>query len=78
MVDEYNRSKRSDFNTGLPVQRFHASAVSARSEQGEMDQDWLRNRGTDIRGLMLLVAGRQGHGKEVLDTRGIAPTISSR
>ena len=78
MVDEYNQSKRSGFNTGLPVQRFRASAVSARSEQDEMDQDWLRNRGTDIRGLMLLVAGRQGHGKEVLDTRGIASTISSR
>lgn len=41
-----------------------------------MDRDLLRDRGTSIRGLVLSVTGREGHGEKALGTEGIASTIS--
>ena len=67
---------RLDFEIGLPVQGFGPSTISLRSEQDGMDEDWLRDRGTGIRNLLLSVGDREGHGKEALGTEGIASTIS--
>ena len=74
--DEPGTNKRSDFEIGLPNQSFDPSTVSLRSEREEKDRDWLRDRGTGIRGLVLSIAGRDGHGEEALGTEGIASTIS--
>lgn len=76
VIDKHGEATRLDFEIGLPVQEFGPSAVSLRQEQDEMDQNWLRDRGTGIRGLLLSVTGREGHGEEALGTKGIASTIS--
>lgn len=74
--DEHGNHKRSDFEVGSPNQGFGPSTVTIRSESDEKDLDWLRDRGTGICGLVLSIAGRQGHGEEVLGAEEIASTIS--
>ena len=76
IIDMGGESKRVDFEIGLPVQRFGPAIVSLYSERDELDQEWLRDRGPGIRGLMLSVAGRKGHREERLGTERSASTIS--
>ena len=75
MYGELDTYKRSEFEIGLPNQKFGPSTVSLRSEQGEKDRDWRRDRGAGIRGLSLSIVGRDGHGEEALGTEGIASTV---
>lgn len=75
-VDEPGTAKKMNFLIGLPVQDLGPSSICLRSEQDGIDQDWLRDRGTGIRRLLLSVAGREGHGEEVLGSESIASTIS--
>ena len=76
IYDERGTNERSDLEIRLPNQGFGPSTVSLRSEQGEKDRDWLRDRGAGIRGLILSIVGRDGHGEEALGTEGIASTVS--
>ena len=75
-VDEPGTAKRLIFQNGLPVQDLGPSNICLRSEQDEMDQGWLRDRGTGIHRLLLSVAGREEHSEEALGSRSIASTIS--
>ena len=74
-VDERGKVKRLEFQIGSPVQDFGASNIGLHSEQDDTDQDWLRDRGTGIRRLLLSVAGRKGRGEEALGSEKIASTI---
>ena len=76
IYEERGTKDRSDLEIRLPNQGFGPSTVSLRSEQGEKDRDWLRDRGAGIRGLILSIVGRDGHGEEALGTEGIASTVS--
>lgn len=53
LVDVGGECERSDFEIGLPIQGLGPALVSLRSERDEIDQDWLRDRGTGICGLLL-------------------------
>lgn len=75
LVDEPGTAQKLNFQIGLPVQDFGPSSICLRSEQDEMDQDWLRDRGTGIRRLLLSVVGREGYGEEALGSESIASTI---
>ena len=76
IVDKSDEAGRLLFDIGLPAQGSGPSAISIRSEENVSDQDWLRDHGTGIRGLILAVTGREDHGEEMLGTEGIASTIS--
>ncbi len=75
-LSKQGEARRLDFEIGLPVRGFGPSTISLRSEQDGTDEDWLRDRGTGIRDLLLSIADHEGHGKEALGTEGIASTIS--
>lgn len=75
-VDQRGTAKRLTFQIGLPVKDLGPSSICLRSEQDAVDQDWLRDRGTGIRRVLLSVAGREGHGEESLGSESIASTIS--
>ena len=70
-----NEAVRLDFEIGLPVQGFGSSTISLCSEEEEMDQVWLRDRGAGIHVLVLSVEGHEGHGEKALGTEGIPSTI---
>ena len=74
--DKRDKAARLDFEIGLPVQGFGSSTISLCSEEDEMDQVWLRDRGAGIHGLVLSVEGHEGHGEKALGTEGIPSTIS--
>lgn len=74
--DEHGNHKRSDFKLGPLNQGFSPSTVTLRLESDEKDLNWLHDHGTGICALVLSIADREGHGEEVLDTEGIASTIS--
>lgn len=75
-VDEHGQAKRLEFQIGSPVQDFGPSKICLHSEQDDTDQDWLRDHGPGIRRLLLSVAGREGHGEEILGSERIASKIS--
>lgn len=74
--DEHGNHKRSDFEVGLPNQGFSPSTVTLRLQSDERDLNWLRDHGTGICGLVISIAGREGHGEEVLGVEGNASTVS--
>ena len=74
--DKRAKAARLDFEIGLPVEGFGSSTISLCSEEEEMDQAWLRERGAGIHGLVLSVEGHEGHGENALGTEGIPSTIS--
>ncbi|CAD6582744.1 MAG: hypothetical protein ASARMPREDX12_001020 [Alectoria sarmentosa] len=76
ITDGRGKDRILDFEIGLPNQGLGPSNLSLRSEQDEIDQGWLRDRGAGIRGLVLSIMGREGHGEEALGVGGIASTIS--
>lgn len=76
VVEEHGKSKRLVFEVGKPVHQYGSSIISLCSEQGPMDQNWLRDGGHGIRGIILSVAGRKGHGEEALGTEGTPSTVS--
>lgn len=76
ITDGRGKDRSIDFEIGLPNQGLGPSNLSLRSEQDEIDQGWLRDRGAGIRGLVLSIAGREGHGEEALGVGVIASTIS--
>ena len=74
--DKRAKAARLDFEIGLPVLGFGPSIISICSEEDEMDQIWLHDRGAGIHGLILSVEGHEGHGEKALGTEGIPSTIS--
>ena len=74
--EKRGKAAELDFEIGLPVKGFGSSTISLCSEEEEMDQTWLRERGTGIHGLVLSVEGHEGHGEKALGTEGIPSTIS--
>ena len=74
--DKHAKGARLDFELGSPVQGFGLSTMSLCSEEEEIDQIWLRDRGAGIHSLVLSVEGHEGHGEKALGTEGIPSTIS--
>lgn len=76
--DEHRDHERSIFEIGLPNPGFGSSGVTLRLASNEKDLNRLRDHGAGICGLVLSIAGREGHGEEVLGAEAIASTISLR
>ena len=76
--DKHAKAARLDFEIGLPVQGLGPSMITVCSEEDEVDQIWLHDRGAGIHGLILSVEGHEGHGEKALGTEDIPSSISLR
>lgn len=76
MVSGINKKQNFEFMIGSPLRDSRLSNIWIHREQNSTEFDWLRDRGTGIRGLKLFVEGRDGNDEQALGSEGIASTIS--
>lgn len=76
IIDRRGEARRVYFQIGLSPQEFSPSAISRRPEKDELDQNFAARSWHWYSALVLSVAGREGHGDEVLATKETASTIS--